>query len=154
MRILMLLLLTSLVACNSNPEKNELTKTDSMVTIIDTSSAPTLIEADNAVSKKYNNDRFREVYVEKISENKFRIRGQAQMFEATISWTVEDGHNELKDGFETADAGAPAWGNFDFIIDVAKERENSTRSLLLYESSAKDGSRQNVLNMPLDQSRL
>jgi hypothetical protein len=77
------------------------------------------------------------------------VRGQGQIFEASFGYTVEDGHNELLNHFTTTDAGAPDWGNFDFTIDVAKERENSTLTLLLYELSAKDGSRQHVLIMPL-----
>jgi hypothetical protein len=35
---------------------------------------------------------------------------------------IEDGHNELKTGFTTTDAGAPEWGNFDFTIDIEKKR--------------------------------
>jgi hypothetical protein len=46
----------------------------------------------------------------------------------------------LKTGFTTTDAGAPEWGNFDFTIDIEK-RESSTLTLILFEESAKDGSR-------------
>ena len=64
---------------------------------------------DTITDKKYSNERFREVTVEKIAENKFRVKGEAQIFEANFSWKVEDGHNELKNGFEQTDAGAPEW---------------------------------------------
>ncbi len=40
------------------------------------------------------------------------------------------------------DMGAPEWGNFSFTVDVEKKRPNSTLTLILFESSAKDGSRQ------------
>ncbi|MEO6488548.1 MAG: Gmad2 immunoglobulin-like domain-containing protein, partial [Ferruginibacter sp.] len=70
-------------------------------------------------------------------------------FEAAFSWVVEDGHEELKKGFHMTDAGAPAWGKFDFTIDVQKKRENSTLTLILFESSAKDGSRQYELPIVL-----
>jgi hypothetical protein len=54
---------------------------------------------------------------------------------------VEDGHNELKKGFESTDAGAPAWGDFSFTVEAEKERPNSTLHLVLFATSAKDGSR-------------
>lgn len=94
------------------------------------------------IAKEYSNERFRKVTVEKVDEHKFNIKGEAQIFEANFNWVVEDGHNELKKGFEMTDAGAPEWGKFDFTIDVEKEDENSTLHLILFEVSAKDGSRQ------------
>ena len=89
--------------------------------------------------KQYSNERFKEVTVERIDENKFRIRGKGQIFEASFNWIIEDGHDELKAGFQTTDTGAPEWGNFDFTIAVQKKRENSKLTLVLFESSAKDG---------------
>jgi hypothetical protein len=98
---------------------------------------------DREVSPKiYANQRFKEVTVEKIGNHKFLIKGKGQIFEASFSWVVEDGHKEIKKGFEMTDAGAPEWGNFSFTIDVAKEHPNSTLHLILFEASAKDGSRQ------------
>jgi hypothetical protein len=47
------------------------------------------------------------------------------------------------------DAGAPDWGKFNFVVDAKKDRENSTLHLILFESSAKDGSRQHQLMIPL-----
>lgn len=95
--------------------------------------------------KIYANARFKGVTVEKTGSHQFLIKGKAQVFEANISWAVEDGHDELKKGFVTTDAGAPEWGNFTFSIDVNKKRKNSTLTLILFESSAKDGSRQHEL---------
>jgi hypothetical protein len=90
----------------------------------------------------YANERFKDVTVERISEHQFRIKGKGQIFEAAFSWVVEDGHEELKKGFAMTDAGAPEWGNFNFEVDVQKKRPNSTLHLVLFETSAKDGSRQ------------
>jgi hypothetical protein len=87
--------------------------------------------------------------VERIGLDTFLIRGQGQIFEANFNWVVEDGHNELKKGFEMTDAGAPEWGKFAFKINVRKERENSTLTLILFESSAMDGSRQYELPITL-----
>ena len=102
------------------------------------------------LSKVYANDRFREVTVEKVDGQTYKLQGEAQVFEANLSWVVEDGHNELKQGNEMTTAGAPEWGAFEFTVDVEKERENSTLTLVLFESSAKDGSKQHELNIPLD----
>ena len=112
-------------------------------------SADTEIIGDPASDEKYSNARFRNVTIEKSEEGSFVVTGQAQIFEANFGWVVEDGHQELEKGFEMTDAGAPAWGNFKFEIDVQKQRANSTLTLVLYESSAKDGSRQHELPIPL-----
>lgn len=104
---------------------------------------------DSSPGKTFSNRRFRDVTVQRVGDNEFRISGEGQIFEANFGWVVEDGHNELKKGFEMTDAGAPAWGKFSFTIEVEKQRPNSTLTLVLYESSAKDGSRQHELPMPL-----
>jgi len=105
-------------------------------------------EPDQA--KRYANFRFKDVTVEKTGEHRFTIKGKGQIFEATFGWVVEDGHNELLKGFEMTDAGAPEWGNFTFSIEVKKQRPNSTLMLILYETSAKDGSRQYELPVLLE----
>ena len=98
----------------------------------------------------YSNARVREATVEKSGDNRYTIKGKGQIFEANFGWVVEDGHRELKQGFEMTDAGAPAWGNFSFTIEVQRERPNSTLTLVLFETSAKDGSRQHELAIPLN----
>ena len=92
--------------------------------------------------KIYSNQRFKDVTVEKTGEHSFLIRGKGQIFEASFNWVVEDGHEELQKGYTTTDAGAPEWGKFSFTVDVSKKRENSKLNLILFEISAKDGSRQ------------
>jgi hypothetical protein len=98
----------------------------------------------------YSNQRFKNVYVEKLNDTSFRITGKAQVFEAAFSWVVEDGHNELLSGHGMTDAGAPEFGNFSFVVNVKKQRANSTLHLILFESSPKDGSRQYELPVPLN----
>ncbi len=147
MKFTLFLSLIILAACNT--KEGKVTTTDPVV------SDSTEIKEDETRKditpplKSYSNERFKEVTVEKVAENSFLIRGQGQIFEANFSWIVEDGHNELKKGFQMTDAGAPEWGNFEFTIQVQKERENSTLTLVLFESSAKDGSRQYELPIPL-----
>jgi hypothetical protein len=141
-----------LAGCNSNGKQNEtISNTDTVkvnadpVQKIKTENPTVPLPATNI----YSNKRFKEVTVEKIGEHKFLIQGKGQIFEASFSWVVEDGHEELQKGFQMTDAGAPEWGNFKFTVDVQKKRENSTLILILFEASAKDGSRQYELPVVL-----
>lgn len=136
------------VSCNLSEDKNTTTDVDTLDISPDTS----VIEEDINLyppSEPHSNNRFKDVTVERIAEDSFLVKGQAQIFEANLSWVVEDGHMELKNGFETTDAGAPEWGNFEFVIQAEKVREHSTLMLILFESSAKDGSRQSELPIVL-----
>lgn len=140
-----LLLFTS---CADAVQENKLnSKTDSL--LADTAAVIRPDTTKDTVAATFSNERFQEVTVEQIGPHRFTIKGKAQVFEAAFSWVVEDGHNELKKGFEMTDAGAPAWGNFQFTIEVEKERSNSTLMLILFESSPKDGSRQYELPIRL-----
>ncbi|HET9429759.1 MAG TPA: Gmad2 immunoglobulin-like domain-containing protein [Chitinophagaceae bacterium] len=90
----------------------------------------------------YSNKRFREVTIEQTGPNQFLVKGQGQIFEASFGWVIEDGHEEIKNGYATTDAGAPEWGNFSFSVTAEKKRPASQLHLVLFEISAKDGSRQ------------
>ena len=147
-------------ACNDNEQQKEtITNTDSIKIRTDSTLVNTSMEEIRAeeplpvptAPKIYANARFKGVTVEKTGDHQFLIKGKARVFEANISWVVEDGHNELKKGFVMTDAGAPEWGKFTFNIDVKKKRDNSTLTLILFESSAKDGSRQHELAIALYQ---
>lgn len=101
-------------------------------------------------TRSYSNEIFRKVRVEKADSGKFRAIGQARVFEAAFSYVVEDGHFQLTKGHKMTDAGAPEWGNFDFIFGFDKEPGVSTKPhLILFVYSAKDGSIQNELPVPL-----
>ena len=115
----------------------------------DTLQMPNKAEPVTEIPKKYSNERFREVTIKNIGENQYRIRGQGQIFEASFNWVLEDGHNELQKGYQMTDAGAPEWGNFDFTLEASKKEENTTLTLILFETSAKDGSRQYELPIAL-----
>ena len=141
-----MILFSIILFISCNKENKTIPKINDKSTAKDTVSTdlPNII-----TEKKYSNERFREVTVEKIAANKFRVKGEAQIFEANFSWVVEDGHNELKSGFEHTDAGAPEWGKFDFSIEVLKSSENSTLTLILFEESAEDGSPKHQLPISL-----
>ncbi|WP_052339464.1 Gmad2 immunoglobulin-like domain-containing protein [Gorillibacterium massiliense] len=78
----------------------------------------------------------------------FKVTGQAKVFEAAFSYSFEDGHNVLAKGNVMADKGAPEWGNFEFTVNF-EHATNSTGLLVIYETSAKDGSPVNQLVIPV-----
>lgn len=102
-----------------------------------------------AEAKTYGNTRFKDVSVKKSGENQFTVEGKGQIFEANFGWVVEDGHQEIRQGNQMTDAGAPAWGKFKFTVDVKKQTPHSTLTLILFETSAKDGSRVHELPIVL-----
>ncbi|WP_332736191.1 Gmad2 immunoglobulin-like domain-containing protein [Flavihumibacter sp.] len=149
MKYTILLSLIILVACNNNGNIKTEAKVDTLKVIPDTLAITKKPLPDSIQSKTYANTRFRDVRVERIGEDSFLIRGQGQIFEANFNWIVEDGHEELKKGYQMTKAGAPEWGNFEFGIRVQKKRANSTLMLVIFETSAKDGSRQYELPIVL-----
>jgi len=104
-------------------------------------------------NKTYSNERFRNVSVKEVLEGRYTIQGEAQVFEAHFNWVIEDGHKELKSGYAMTDAGAPEWGSFKFTLDVNKPLANSTLHIILFEASAKDGSRKFEVPVPLESAK-
>ncbi|RBW71094.1 Gmad2 immunoglobulin-like domain-containing protein [Bacillus taeanensis] len=78
----------------------------------------------------------------------FLVEGEARVFEANFLYRLEDGHNVLAEGFVTASEGAPGWGEFSFEINYEGATSPSA-VLVIYEGSAKDGSPQHELFIPL-----
>jgi hypothetical protein len=138
-----------LFACNKKETQRNTIVNDTLITTPETTKVVKATKQENMLPKQYSNERFKEVTVERINESNFRVRGKGQIFEANFNWIIEDGHDELQKGYQMTDAGAPEWGNFDFEITVQKKRENSKLTLVLFESSAKDGSRQHKLPIVL-----
>jgi hypothetical protein len=136
------------IACNTREHATVTVKTEEDAkrdtVVVVTPPADTIVTA-----KVYGNDRFRDVVVTRTGDHTYNVKGKARVFEAAFSWVIEDGHNELKEGHQMTDAGAPEFGNFDFAIDVVKEDPGSTLHLILFEASPKDGSRQSELPIPL-----
>lgn len=147
MKSITCLLILLLFSCNKHHKEE--TKENDFLISGDTIQNSKPIKTNKEITEEYSNKRFRKVIVEKEAADKFRVQGEAQIFEAAFSWVIEDGHNELKKGFEMTDAGAPEWGKFDFTIDNLKKNDNSTLTIILFEISAKDGSRQYELPIPL-----
>ena len=145
-----ILLLAFLVfSCQSEKKEQDV---EQKIIVSDTTSvkATTVEEAEvEPELKMYSNEAFKNVSVQNLGNDKFQVKGQARVFEATINWSVEDGHYILADGFATADKGAPEWGNFEFELTAKKAEVNSTMLLILFEASAKDGSQMHTLPIKL-----
>jgi hypothetical protein len=78
-----------------------------------------------------------------------RVTGTANTFEATFEYELEDPDGKIvKKGFTTATSGSGVRGTFDFTIpfEVAKP---GLGQLVVFERSAADGSRTNVLEIPV-----
>ena len=139
MRSTLFIFLLILFSCNKKTD----TVAEKSDTLVPGDSVQIVVPKPEKVkAQKFANERFREVAVEKMGNQQFHVTGEAQVFEANLSWVIKKGNTELKEGFAMTDAGAPAWGKFDFIVTIEKTDENSNLRLILFESSAKDGSRQ------------
>jgi len=133
-----------LSACNARVQESHTeNKVDTIV--VEKPSPSTPVD-----EKVYANERFKDVTVTKTGAHTFLITGKGQIFEANFGWVVEDGHDELLKGNQMTDAGAPEWGKFSFTIDIPEKSDNSTLTLILFESSPKDGSRQFELPVVLN----
>jgi hypothetical protein len=81
------------------------------------------------------------------AETPLRVTGTANTFEATFEYELRDSAGKVVDSnFVTATSGTGTRGTFDFttkgVDDVA--------SLVVFERSAKDGSRINEVEIPLE----
>ena len=146
MKLIYIFILLALVACNT---KRNSSAADSSVAPAKENPSDTMQQRADSLPQLYANERFRNVTVTNLGNDRFLIEGEGQIFEANFGWAVEDGHLELKKGHEMTDAGAPEWGKFKFIVEVEKQRPNSSLTLVLFESSAKDGTRQYELPLVL-----
>lgn len=81
-----------------------------------------------------------------------RVRGTANVFEATVSLDVEgeDG-STLASTFTTATAGTGTWGTFAAAVELPAAASGPIR-LVAFERSAQDGSRIHVVEVPLELS--
>lgn len=78
-----------------------------------------------------------------------RVRGTANTFEATFEYKLFDGQNQLlAENFVTATSGSGTRGRFNFEIEYELQ-EGGLGTLVLFESSAKDGTPINVVGIPL-----
>jgi len=98
--------------------------------------------------KVYQNKIFKDVKVSE-TDNEFVFTGKAQVFEGVFDYAVYDGEEKLvENNYQTV--GAPSWGDFEIPIEkelIANAKTEARFELFVY--SAKDGSKENVLTIPL-----
>lgn len=76
-----------------------------------------------------------------------KIKGRARVFEGVVNVYLEDGHNVLYEKSHQG-VGAPEWWKMDLSIDFAQP--TSPHGMLqLYWASARDGSKQDVVMIPV-----
>jgi germination protein M len=81
-----------------------------------------------------------------------RVTGTANTFEATFEYDLLDPAGKvLKHDFVTATSGSGTRGTFDFRVPF--EAPNGLAKLVVFESSAADGSRIHVVEIPLSLAR-
>jgi hypothetical protein len=79
-----------------------------------------------------------------------QLSGAARVFEANVVWRVKETAGKViaKGQFLASLGSSPVWGTFDTSIQVPSTfRGNAT--LEVYEASAKDGSEQGLVQIPL-----
>ena len=77
------------------------------------------------------------------------IRGNARIFEATVSFRLRDAEgNILGQGYTMAEAGAPERGDFEAQMSFTHSAVGKGQ-IEVYESSMKDGSDQNMVVIPV-----
>ncbi|THE14136.1 hypothetical protein E1I69_04805 [Bacillus timonensis] len=104
--------------------------------------------APDSEEKVYQNKIFKDVKVSE-TDNQIVITGKAQVFEGVFDYALFDGEEKvLEDHYQTV--GAPSWGDFEIKIDkttIAQPKNEVRIELFVY--SAKDGSKEDILNIPL-----
>jgi hypothetical protein len=96
--------------------------------------------------KQYENNAFKEVSVSKSNGNLI-VKGKARVFEGVFQYAVISGTEILLENHYQTE-GAPAWGSFEITIDkelLTKEKV----SIELFVYSAKDGSKTDILTIPI-----
>ncbi|OZM58235.1 hypothetical protein CIB95_01290 [Lottiidibacillus patelloidae] len=107
-------------------------------------------KADNAIIS--DNNAFRNIEVSKSGVNGtiYRVSGEARVFEAVYQYEVIVDGEVVLSKMETVKEGAPTWSPFTIIVDfneVAKTQGNVVLELFVY--SANDGSKENIISIPL-----
>jgi germination protein M len=83
-----------------------------------------------------------------------RVTGTANTFEATFSYELTDTDGLIVDeNFVTATSGTGTRGTFDFTTEPYTVPFDGVGALIVFERSAKDGSKINLVEIPLRMTR-
>ena len=96
------------------------------------------------------NNSFRNLHVTG-RDGKYKVSGEARVFEAAFSYIVTDGHDVYIENHEQTAQGAPAWAPFSFDINLSEDDlpVNGTLMVELFYFSPKDGEKTDILAIPL-----
>jgi len=87
-------------------------------------------------------------------DNPWRAVGTANTFEATFQYELADTDGRIVDqGFVTATSGSGERGTFDFTTNEYEIPFDGVGALFVFELSAEDGSRINLVEIPVRMSR-
>jgi germination protein M len=85
-----------------------------------------------------------------LVESPLRVTGTANTFEATFNYELTDTDGRIVDkNFVTATSGTGTRGTFDFTTGPFTVPFDGVGSLIVFELSAEDGSRINLVEIPL-----
>jgi Immunoglobulin-like domain of bacterial spore germination/Sporulation and spore germination len=83
-----------------------------------------------------------------------RVTGTANTFEATFAYELTDTDGRIVDeSFVTATSGTGTRGTFEFTTGAFEVPFDGFGALIVFENSAKDGSRVNLVEIPLRMSK-
>ena len=83
-----------------------------------------------------------------------RVTGTANTFEANFEYELTDTDGRIVDeSFVTATSGTGTRGTFDFTTDAYTVPFDGVGALIVFERSAEDGSRINLVEIPLRMTR-
>jgi len=74
------------------------------------------------------------------------VTGIARVFEGTVNYEFRSPEGNMLTGYITTASGAPDWGYFKL---EPEELPENTSELILYQASAKDGSMQDEIILPV-----
>ena len=156
-KLLVPLLLTGtlLIACSEEEkEPKEETPSEMNVKAEEKKTDTTKSEEQKTEDKGaylYENDAFRIETVDVQEDGKkIIVSGLANVYEATISYSVEDGHEVFDTGFVTASSAE--WGTFELIVQLkdGSQPANGSYYVILYSESMADGSWMHQLEIPVE----
>ncbi|MDR7000341.1 Gmad2 immunoglobulin-like domain-containing protein [Neobacillus niacini] len=132
------------------PPKNETTKPASETTAPPTDTnkpSPEMPKPPKKTDPKvYQNNSFKKVVLSE-KDGKIIVKGQARVFEGVFQYAVTaENKIILQDHYQTE--GAPTWGDFEISFDKSLAKKTGA-AFELFVYSAKDGSKTDVLTIPL-----
>lgn len=136
----MLLFALTFTACNNSSNQNG-NNVDTLL-LNDTIESGYKTLPDTSIPKIYNNEQFKDVTVEKIAKNTFKISGATNIKDSIVYWAIEDGHDELQNGSIKVNDNKKTFNEFSITVTATKKNSNSTLQLILFKKGKQKDSRE------------